>query len=233
MRQFQTSQIRAAAAGGNEVKPAEEKGVIETYGYLPFFGLGAAALIGKEAFILNEETMLAVNTLSFVFTAYVAVGDSFAKTVEEANNATLDKFNKAMDCVLTALQTYKTVVQSKFTEVEVMKQFINEQHDAAVGLVKYQNAKIRHAAYQEMMTKLNAIAAKESAESAAELEEIINATVSTVQGAFDGEGGAQLKAQAMTYAIENIGKDPASNDPVTTLFDKVIKEGEAAAEKEE
>jgi hypothetical protein len=216
------------AAAGTGVAKAEEKGIIETYGVLPFAAFGFAALVGKEAFILNEEFMLAVNTCSFIFTAYVATGDSFAKLVDEHNAAANAKFTKSVDCVLTAVNTYKESVQSKFDEVEVMKEFIAEQHQAAEAMVAYSNAKVRHAAYNEMMAKLTGIKAREDAEAAEQFTQLVDETVGGIRSAYEGEGGAQLKAQALNYAIENIGKVP-KDDPVSKLFIKTVSEGEKSA----
>lgn len=226
-RYVHTTPVKAQAAPA-AATTNEPKGIIETYGALPFVTLGAAALIGKEAFILNEEFMLAVNTGAFVFTAYVAVGDGFAKMVDEYNSTTNAKFIKSVDAVLTAIQTYKDTIQRKFDEVEVMKQFISEQHSAAENMVAYSNAKVRHAAYNEMIAKLAGIKAREDAAAAAEFTALVDETVAGIRDAYEGEGGAALKAQALTFAIENIGKVP-TGDPVSKLFIQTVAEGEKSS----
>lgn len=225
-RSLHSTQVQSAAAAATAVKQEEDKGIIETYGYVPFFGLAAAALVGKEAFILNEEFMLAINTCSFVFTAYVAVGDGFAKLIEESNKAASDKYHKGVDAVITAMDTYKTTIQRKFDEVDVMKEFIEEQHQAAVNMVNFSNAKIRHAAYNEMITKLASIKAREDAQAAAEFTALVDSTVASVRNAYAGDGSATLKTEALKYAIDNIGKAP-KQDPVSAMFIKNV----AAAEK--
>lgn len=221
-RSFQSTPVRAAATGTNDaVNKNEEQGVIEKYGVLPFVGFGAAALLGKEAFIVNEEFMLAINTCAFVFTAYVAVGDGFAKTVEDANKATSDKYHKAVDAVTGAITTYKSAVQSKLDSVDVMREFIEEQHSAAVELVAYQNAKVRHAAYGEMMTKLQSVKGREDAEAAAEFTMLVDNVCADVNAAYSGDS-ATIKGEALRFAMDNIGKKPTS-DPVSALFIKTME----------
>jgi len=224
-----SSQVQSVAASATAVKQEEEeKGLIETYGYVPFFGLAAAAIVGKEAFILNEEFMLAINTCGFVFTAYVAVGDGFAKMVEDSNKTTAEKYHKGVDAVVTAMDTYKTTIQRKFDEVDVMKEFIEEQHQAAVNMVNFSNAKIRHAAYGEMVQKLSSIKSREDAQASAEFAALVDSTVASVRDAYSGSNAAKLKTEALTYAMDNIGKTPAQ-DPVSKMFIKSVADGEKSS----
>lgn len=228
-RSFRSTPVRAAATGTNDaVKKDEEQGIIEKYGVLPFVGLGMAALVGKEAFIINEEFMLAINTCAFVFTAYVAVGDGFAKTVEEANAATSQKYHKAVDAVTDAMTTYKGAVQAKLDSVDVMREFIEEQDSAARDLVDYTNIKVRHAAYGEMMAKLGSIKGREDAEAAAEFTELVNSVCADVNAAYTGSDAATLKNEALLFAMDNIGKKPSS-DPVSALFVKSVEKSSLSA----
>lgn len=214
---FKTSAIRASA-GSVQHETKEEKGVIAEYGYVPFFGLAAAAMISKEVFHVDAETLLALDVVAFSLAAYIASGDMVSKMVEEDHNATLTKYNKGFDALLNSVSIYKNLLQFKFQEVDVMKELVDEQHDAAVAFCGYQNAKIRHAAYSEMVSKLEAIKAREDAEASAEITKYVDGVLADVYSAFDGEKGAALRTEALDFAIANIGQKPTAQDPVSKLF---------------
>jgi hypothetical protein len=196
---------------------------LSKYGYVPFIGLTAAALISKEAYIVDAETLLALNIGSFVMTAYVALGDGLQKAVADYNASMKEKFDTASDSVLGALNTYKTVVQQKVLEVEVMKEYNTEAYNAAVSYIGYSNAKVRWAAYNEMMAKLESIKAQEEAAEAAEYSLLVEGAVADVVAAFSGPSAANLRADAMKFAIDNIGQKPKPGaDPVTKVFESTF-----------
>lgn len=198
-------------------------GIIEEYGYVPFIALVGAAAVSKEVYLVNEESLLALSTLNFAFCAYVASGDTFAEAVKEHNDETQKRFDKATSAVMTAMRSYKSSLEKQFEEVEVMKEYVTEQHDSAVSFAKFEAVQVKWAAYNEMMLKLNGIQAREESEAALMFTQMCDDVVGNVRAEFAGANAEALKKKTLEYAISNIGKVPDKNDPVTSLFMAQVK----------
>jgi hypothetical protein len=222
-RGLQTSTVSRAPGDGVAKADQHPESIIEHYGIAPFAGAVAVVLVSKEVINMDEEFLLACNSMAFLLTSYVAVGDTFQKTVDEANAAATAKFQKATGAVLATLNTYKGALQKRFDEVTIMKEFTEEQHNAAVAFANYQNAKVRHAAYTEMMAKLNAIKGAEEVAALAEFTQLCDLIVDEVQEEIEGANAAAFSNEALKYAIDHIGVAGKQGEhPVSKVFQKVL-----------
>lgn len=61
-----------------------QAGAIAKYGVIPTVGLGLAALISKELFILDEEVLILACFATFVGSVYVTQGQAIKETMEES-----------------------------------------------------------------------------------------------------------------------------------------------------
>lgn len=209
------------------------EGVLEQYGLMPFLGLGAAALISKEVFVVNEEFLLAVDVCAFVFTAYTVGGDTFNKMVADSNTARKEKFDSAFDAAIAAVETYKTSQSLLSKEVDVMKEYAKEHQEACESHARFLTLKPQHDARAEVLAKLESIAAREASEESTFHKELVEDTIWNVTAEIEESQGIRDEIFASALAQLGSGSPLAEDKDVIKRLIMAEMDKQAEAEDDE
>lgn len=197
-------------------------GVIDQYGTIPFFGLLATALVTKEVFIFNEETLVALNTVAVVTAAYIGIGNKTNEYFDEVRTQDNDKYHDSFNAVLEQVQLYKSVEAKKLEKVGVIKELCTESREVNAAYLKFLDVKVRHEARDAMLAKLNNIHKAEASEEAAEYGEFVDETMEAVRDSYLEKGNNALREASLTFAIQRLGEGNTDieTDPVRLEIQK-------------
>jgi len=200
-------------------------GVIDQYGYIPFVGLLATALVSKEVFIIDEAFLLAMNTITVGTVAYIGLGSSVNDFFQGERDKEHRRYHDVFNAVLEQVNLYKSIESKKLEKVGVIRDLCTESRKINGEYLTFLDIKQKHEARSAMITKLESIKKREAGEEAAEYQALVTEAIEDVRDSYLEVENSELRQSSLEFAIRNIGdiKD-AQNDPVRIELESTIQE---------
>jgi hypothetical protein len=221
---FTKSKVESSMPGvpGAVVEEKKEEtlsDIIGSYGWYPFLGLGTFALLSKEIYIIDAQTMILGNFLILSFATYVGFADKMSASIDAENKAFIEK-NEAKWEFGVALQ--KELIESEknwITRVPVIEKVKDEYNKSTVALYKAKSKQLEISLANATLKKLNAIVTQEREEARLKAEALSQESAAYAREMMANATKAQ-KDQSVALAIKDIGVGmrDMSKEPVNQFF---------------
>jgi len=207
-------------------------GMWRRFGLYPTAGLGLMALISKEIYVIDSQTLLAANFAAFVGIAYVAAGPTVSNFFDNQRAAAKEKMDGWMELQVETDRAQLTKLQNEVAQAEVQAKLASEFKESTEQLYRFKNAQLRHDARAAMVARLESIVIREREQEARVHVELCDAAVNHVRGLF--EKGSESDHGMVDWALNHIGtvdeaKAKSAPHPVQKAFQAFFKSDAAKA----
>lgn len=201
--------------------------VISKHGWIPFLGLGAAALISKEIFHVNTEVVVLVNFSIVAFTGYVLGADEVIQSYKEFREEEVEYIQKTFqakkDILKANIECCEAIVNKPLVIKDIHAAFI----EANAAVAKARALAAHQAARDNVTSQLNALYLKEQAEINARREAIRTKAREYVLQHVTGDA---VKSSVLKEALTLVGATEDKTGQFTAVT-KLIEDAVKAAKK--
>jgi len=205
-----------------EEEKKQEKGIVAEYGWYPFLGLGAVAVLSKEVIVMDVDFAYTMTWGLTVGILWFAVGGDLYDDVQswvKENRGEVDSCNELyIDTLKEVSKNLKTAeIRAGFTE-----DLVHHIRASSEAMVVYENRKLRHNAYAAVMEQLKQAKAAHDQEEANLRDVILNSMEPYVLDAFDEDPA--LVEQDFRGGIMTLKEEPEPKDPLREVLAKYLEE---------
>jgi len=148
-------------------------GIIKKYGALPFIGLGAGIIFGKEIVVIDDIMLQYLDFFLMTLAIYVGVGDKIFKGYIDERKKEVKWWNDWNSLMVEATQMQLKEYSTLIASPKVLKEGKAEYNEVARSMIEYRNSQLRHNARADIIKKLEQIKKRQD-EARTELSQLIN-----------------------------------------------------------
>lgn len=179
--------------------------------------------ISKEFYVVNEETLVAITFITFVYLTYDVLSNLLAEMLDERSELIAKEFDVFAEAKEKSLELMIGYYKQQTTVFEKIQNFINFLNDKLIVSLQNKNKLVEQTLIQQQQQKLNVLLQKETALLQEVQEEVSYYFSRSVTDQFKENNNRSrlFKEIALEEAIQIIGtlsnSDVSDSDILRTL----------------